>query len=43
MDLAWIQHDHKLLVVGSRTLTDLYLYSFYLEKFEEKEVMRSLA
>lgn len=36
MNLVWIAHDFKMMVVGSTSLPKLYLYNFYLDKIKKK-------
>lgn len=36
INLIWIGHEYKLMVVGSTEMSDLFLYSMYFEKIDKK-------
>lgn len=38
MDLVWIAHEYKMMVIGSTSSSTLYLYSFYFDKIKFDEV-----
>lgn len=42
MDLLWVEHEMKMMVLGSSSETYLYLYNFHFKRYKSDDVAKKV-